>query len=592
MQRRKSRENIMDVDLGVPVSRDEEKTKEQLIAELNDLRLQVDRLKISESNFKKAEEEILRTQELLIREHKELNKAFKLVENAKREWERTMDCVGDMIILTDRDGIIRRCNRSFAKFTGMPYHMIIRKGWEEFLRENNMEVRTRHGGSAELFQSSTGKWFELNTYPYSDSDMNSPGTVITIHDNTELKVITEELMNSNRMVNENREKLRSGLREITALIQNVTKQLDYGVRFSNPNLGKCYELIKCGRTKCVCFGKGPARCWQTEGTLCRDGGLESFADKYDVCSACIVFKKATSDPVYQIGEQFNNMMHVLEMKNKELENAYAELKNTQTRILQQEKMASIGQLAAGVAHEINNPMGFISSNLGTLGKYAGKLAGYVRELTGSAEQFNGREQLAALRERRRQLKIDYILDDIEPLINESLEGADRVKTIVQNLKTFSRIDEAESKPADINDCIESTLSIVWNELKYNADVRKDYGELPLTMCHPQQLNQVFMNLLVNAGQAIENRGEIRIKTWSSDGSIYVSISDTGSGIPEDRLTKIFEPFYTTKEVGKGTGLGLSITYEIVKKHDGEITVDSQVGKGTTFTIKIPVVEEP
>jgi len=581
----------MDVQLGVPVSRDEEKTKEQLIAELKDLRLQVDRLKISANNFKKAEEEILHAQELLIKEHKELHNAFKLVENAKREWERTMDCVGDMIILTDKDGIIRRCNSSFARFTGMPYHMIIQKDWEEFLHENNMEVRTRYGKSTELFQSSTGKWFELNTYPYNDSDLNSPGTVITIHDNTDLKVITEELMNSNRVINENREKLQSGLKEITALIQNVTKQIDYGVRFFNPNLSKCYEVRNCRRTKCVCFGRGAVRCWQTEGTLCEGGRQESFADKYEVCSACIVFKKATSDPVYQIGEQFNNMMHVLEMKNKELESAYAELKSTQTRILQQEKMASIGQLAAGVAHEINNPMGFISSNLGTLGKYAAKLAGFIRELTEITGQLEGQEQLAAVKEHRRQLKIDYILEDIEPLINESLEGADRVKTIVQNLKTFSRIDEADCKPADINDCIESTLSIVWNELKYNAVVRKDYGELPLTMCHPQQLNQVFMNLLVNAGQAIENHGEIVIKTWSSEGSIYVSISDTGNGIPQDRLTKIFEPFYTTKEVGKGTGLGLSITYEIVKKHNGDITVESQVGKGTTFTIKIPVVEE-
>ena len=580
----------MDVQLGVPVSGDEKKTKEQLIAELNDLRLQVDRLKISESNFKKAEKEILHAQELLIREHRKLDNAFRLVENAKREWERTMDCVGDMIILTDKNGIIRRCNRSFAKFTGMPYQMIIQKDWEEFLRENNMEVRTRYGKSTEVFQRSTGRWFEINTYPYTDSHLKSPGTVITIHDNTELKVVAEELMNSNRVINENREKLRSGLREITALIQNVTKQIDYGVRFFNPNLDKCYEVRNCKRTKCVCFGKGAVRCWQTEGTLCRGGRRESFADKYEGCSACVVFKKATSDPVYQIGEHFNNMMHVLEMKNRELEDAYAELKSTQTRILQQEKMASIGQLAAGVAHEINNPMGFISSNLATLGKYAARLAGFIRELTGIAEEFGGQEQLAAVREHKKQWKIDYILDDIEPLIDESLEGAERVKTIVQNLKTFSRIDEADCKPADINDCIEGTLSIVWNELKYNASVRKDYGELPLTMCHPQQLNQVFMNLLVNAGQAIGSHGDIVIKTWSREGSIYVSISDTGSGIPEDKLSKIFEPFYTTKEVGKGTGLGLSITYEIVKKHNGEIMVESEPGKGTTFTVKVPVVE--
>jgi len=145
--------------------------------------------------------------------------------------------------------------------------------------------------------------------------------------------------------------------------------------------------------------------------------------------------------------------------------------------------------------------------------------------------------------------------------------------------------------ADINECIESTLNIVWNELKYKAKVYKEYGELPMTKCFPQQLNQVFMNLLVNAAQAIEKQGEIRIRTWNGDGNIYVSISDTGSGIPEDKINRIFEPFFTTKPVGKGTGLGLSITYDIVKKHNGDIKVESEVGRGTTFTITIPVVED-
>ena len=176
------------------------------------------------------------------------------------------------------------------------------------------------------------------------------------------------------------------------------------------------------------------------------------------------------------------------------------------------------------------------------------------------------------------------------LIKESLDGADRVKTIVQNLKSFARVDEEAYKFADINDCIESTLNIVWNELKYKTTVKKEYGDIPLTGCYPQQLNQVIMNILVNAAQAIEKQGDITIKTWNGDGSIYVSISDTGSGIPEDKLSRIFEPFFTTKEVGKGTGLGLSICFEIVKKHNGEITVDSEEGKGTVFTIRIPVAE--
>jgi two-component system NtrC family sensor kinase len=179
-------------------------------------------------------------------------------------------------------------------------------------------------------------------------------------------------------------------------------------------------------------------------------------------------------------------------------------------------------------------------------------------------------------------------EDIKGLITESLDGSERVRKIVQGLKSFARVDEAEYKYADINECIESTINIVWNELKYKATLKKDYGNLPLTKCYPQQINQVFMNLLINAGHAIESQGEITIKTWAEDGSIWVAISDTGHGIPKEDLNKIFEPFFTTKEVGKGTGLGLSITYEIVQKHDGEITVESEVGKGTTFTVRLPI----
>ncbi|MEW6600666.1 MAG: ATP-binding protein [Nitrospirota bacterium] len=284
----------------------------------------------------------------------------------------------------------------------------------------------------------------------------------------------------------------------------------------------------------------------------------------------------------------NEITHIKNI-TVELTKAYDDLKATQSQMLQREKMASIGQLAAGVAHEINNPMGFISSNLGTLMKYVTKLTDFIEINTTAADFIRYKEVSSEISNSRSKLKIDYVINDIKELINESLEGADRVKKIVQNLKSFSRVDEAEHKLADINECIESTLNIVWNELKYNATVKKEYGDIPVTECNPQQLNQVFMNLLVNAAQAIEKQGEIIIKTWNGDGTIHVTISDTGSGIPHDKIGKIFEPFYTTKEVGKGTGLGLSISYDIVKKHNGEITVESEAGKGTTFSVNIPVV---
>lgn len=278
----------------------------------------------------------------------------------------------------------------------------------------------------------------------------------------------------------------------------------------------------------------------------------------------------------------------LKKARADLEQAYTELKQTQAQILQREKMASIGQLAAGVAHEINNPMGFISSNLRTLEKYTKRLADFIAMQT---DYIKASGDPSALEESRSSLKIDYIVQDIRDLIHESLEGAERVKRIVQDLKSFSRVDQAEFKHADINECLESTINIVWNELKYKATVNRDYGNLPMTKCFPQQLNQVFMNLLVNAAQAIEKQGEITVKTWREDTCLFASISDTGCGIEPEKLNRIFEPFYTTKPVGTGTGLGLSITYDIIKKHGGEIYVQSEVGKGTTFTVRIPIVED-
>ena len=267
-----------------------------------------------------------------------------------------------------------------------------------------------------------------------------------------------------------------------------------------------------------------------------------------------------------------------------------ERQNAHIQLLQSEKMASIGQLAAGVAHEINNPIGFILSNLTSLEKYVDKLTDFISAQQEVVNTLEGTDAVEALKEKRKKLKLDFISEDIKDLIHESLEGADRVKTIVQNLKSFSRVDQAECKLSDLNECIESTVNIVWNELKYKVSIRKDYGDIPLTRCYAQQLNQVFMNLLVNAAQSIEKQGEIGLRTWNDNGSILISFSDTGSGIPEEIRNRIFEPFFTTKDVGKGTGLGLSISYDIVKKHQGEITVDSEVGKGTTFTVRIPVVE--
>ena len=244
----------------------------------------------------------------------------------------------------------------------------------------------------------------------------------------------------------------------------------------------------------------------------------------------------------------------------------------------------MGQLAAGVAHEINNPMGYIASNLNILLNYYKNIARYdvfMQEHCACASK----ETIAEIRSK---LDLDYILEEGDDLIKESLEGAERVMKIVLELKAFSRMDKEELMPVALNGCLERALTIAHNELKYVATVRTEFSPVPEVLCNPGQLNQVFVNLLVNAGQAMTSPGEIVVRCCHDEKFVYASVSDTGSGMPEDVRERIFEPFYTTKEEGKGTGLGLSISHEIIKDHGGDIKVESELGKGTTFTVVLPL----
>ena len=271
----------------------------------------------------------------------------------------------------------------------------------------------------------------------------------------------------------------------------------------------------------------------------------------------------------------------------------AELLQMQAQLLQREKLASIGQLAAGIAHEINNPMGFINSNLGSLKKYLEKYDQYLSRLEELLQQTGQPELQEKVSQSRKALKLDYVQHDVHHLLSESVEGADRVLSIVQDLKTFARIDGTRTTQADINSCLDSTINIIWNQIKYVADLTKEYSDLPRVTCNIQQVNQVFLNLLVNAAHAIEAVGEnglgtINVRTWCDGKNVLISFTDSGCGIPKENLSRIFDPFFTTKDVGKGTGLGLAISYDIIKKHGGELTVASEVGKGTTFTIRLPV----
>jgi len=418
--------------------------------------------KTRELQMKMTELEEARTSQST--EHEKLKVLFRKVQVIKEEWERTMDCIGDMVLLVDPTGKIRRCNQALRLFVGKSYMEILGTDLQELILTHSLTTRTTLTSGTELFHAPSGRWFIFTEYPFTDRTENeNRGTVITIHDTTELKITMDALGN-----------------------------------------------------------------------------------------------------------------------------AYKELQATQAQVLHNEKMASIGQLAAGVAHEINNPIGFVSSNLGTLGKYLERLTGFMTSQARIVEDAASPEAQQELATLRQSLKIDRIIPDIGKLISESLDGANRVHKIVQDLNTFSRVDQGNSKVTDLVACLESAITIVWNELKYKATLKRNYGNIPPINCYPQQLNQVFMNLLVNAGHSIESQGLITITTWSDNETANVSIGDTGCGIAPEHLNRIFEPFFTTKEVGKGTGLGLSISYDIIQKHHGEITVESTVGAGTTFTVKLPL----
>ena len=285
----------------------------------------------------------------------------------------------------------------------------------------------------------------------------------------------------------------------------------------------------------------------------------------------------------------NMQLHIDQKRRfEELRQMNQKLEEAHNQLLQSEKMASIGQLAAGVAHEINNPIGYVYSNLGTLEKYVQDTFSMIdlyEQAEGAISDDTVRARLKAAREK---LDIGFLKEDLGALMSESKDGITRVKKIVQNLKDFSHVDSSDEWHfADLYKGLDSTLNIVHNEIKYKANVVREYGDLPEVECLPSQLNQVFMNLLVNAAHAIEERGTITVRTGRQGDEVWVEVADTGKGIAPEHLKKIFDPFFTTKPVGKGTGLGLSLSYGIVQKHHGRIEVQSEVGKGTTFRVWLP-----
>ncbi len=294
-----------------------------------------------------------------------------------------------------------------------------------------------------------------------------------------------------------------------------------------------------------------------------------------------------------------DLLHAMEVQMRantdELERANLQLKSSQMALVQSEKMASLGQMVAGIAHEINTPLGYVQNNV-VIGQdlfvqVQSMIAGYEalvdNLLNDLASEDVIAEQMRQIAELRSDMNAQEMLGEMHGLMGDSLYGIAQISELVLNLKNFSRMDAAATEAIDLNECIESALNIGRNVIKNKVEVIRELGELPEITCSPSQINQVFLNLFTNAAQAIEGQGKLHIKSWAAEDAVHIWVTDNGKGIPQENLTRIFDPFFTTKPVGEGTGLGLAITHQIIQQHGGDIRVHSRVGEGTRFHIKLP-----
>jgi hemerythrin-like metal-binding protein len=367
----------------------------------------------------------------------------------------------------------------------------------------------------------------------------------------------------------------------------LTAWLTFHILSEDQNMARQIALVKAGQVPQIAFELEHRQVDSSTSAL-----LDALHKLYHVLS---VTNQDLAETNIHLEEKVASRTQQLVEANAELAAEQQELKallkkveDAQTQLLQSEKMAAIGQLAAGVAHEINNPIGFVNSNLGTLNGYVDKLLAVISAYEHCETMVDAPQD--GLQAIKADADLDFLREDVRALLKESQDGLSRVKKIVQDLKEFSHVDEAEWQEADINEGLESTLNVVWAELKYKADVVRDYGRLPPVRCIPAQVNQVFMNLLVNAAQAIDGHGTITVRSGVDGDKVWVEIQDTGKGIPPEIVKRIFEPFFTTKPVGKGTGLGLSLSYDIiVKRHGGHFDVSSAPENGSTFRVWLPIV---
>ncbi|CAM3858210.1 ATP-binding protein [Roseateles saccharophilus] len=458
-----------------------------------------------------------------------------------------------------------------------------------------------------------GRWLFFTAAPISDMQGQIIGAIETLQDVTRRRQAEDELRRHRseleNMIADRTAELLSTHHELEAFLENASVGIiataNNRVQRGNKKFVEMFELGDI-----PAHGLETRRLFKSDDDFMALGRIahpvlsqgDSLLHEMEVCTLAghrlwvqiIAYVANPSEPdagtwwLLQDRTEVRRVQRELELNYERIKQTNSRLEEAQNQLLQSEKMASIGQLAAGVAHEINNPIGFVSSNLGSLRGYIEPVFGLLKLLKRLPAAALPSELSAELRRVDAAVDLDFVQEDLPQLLDESEEGLSRVKKIVQDLKDFSRVDHADWQDADLNAGLDSTLNVVMNEVKYKAEVRKNYGVLPPVRCIAAQLNQVFMNLIVNAAHAIPERGTLTLSSRAENDWVCIEVADTGTGMTEEVKRRIFEPFFTTKPVGKGTGLGLSLSFSIVQKHGGRIEVDSEPGVGTRFYVWIPV----
>ena len=575
------------------------------------------------------------------------NSHMKMMEKYYAENKRlnlTLDSIGDGVIITDKEGIIIMLNKVAQAYTGWSQHEALGNSINKVFHIIDKTSRTpmesvfdkviREGTPTGLKSNTilvsrdcTERYVSANCAPIMVGNKGLAGAILVFRDITLIKRAEDEIMHEQENLTAmfNAAPVGMMLLDQNAAVKKVNSAIfdiagkDPFTQITNKRIGEIFscpygcdcsnicsdkeECKKCGLNAII-----KKACSLKKAIINTEIQCTGFTDKNKTKS----WLRINSVPVTIEGEphtlviidditEFKQLQEELRNSNQELQEILEELTMTQNRLIQQEKMAGIGQLAAGVAHEINNPLGFVMSNFDTLKNYVRKYKRVLdayRELRN--EVLNSRNQdveskIMNINEVEKAEKIHFIAEDLEDLFKDTSEGLMRIGKIIMSLRLFSRVDQQnEIDEFDLNEGINNTLAVAQNEIKYYAVVEKELGDIPVIQANGSQINQVLLNLIVNAVHAIKSKdseemGKIKISTSYDDKFVYCCIEDNGEGIAEENLHKIFDLFFTAKSVGQGVGLGLSISYDIItNKHGGELLVRSIKGVGSIFTIKLPI----